>query len=33
MRKKFTLLRSQRNQVFEMLREADLEPAEFSWRK
>src|SRR5512142_2271751 len=31
--KKFTLLRSQRSQVFELLREAGLEPAEFSWVK
>ena len=31
--KKFTLLRSQRSRVFEMLQEAGLEPAEFSWAK
>jgi hypothetical protein len=31
--KKFTLLRSQRNRVFELLQEAGLEPAEFSWAK
>jgi len=31
--KKFTLLRSQRSRVFELLQEADLEPAEFSWAK
>jgi hypothetical protein len=29
--KKFTLLRSQRNRVYEMLREEGLEPSEFSW--
>ena len=29
--KKFTLLRSQRNRVFELLREVKLEPAEFAW--
>jgi hypothetical protein len=33
MLRKFTLLRSQRSRVFEMLREAGLEPAEFSWAK
>jgi hypothetical protein len=33
MTKTFTLLRSQRSRVFEMLREAGLEPAEFSWAK
>jgi len=31
--KKFTLLRSQRSRVFELLQEAGLEPAEFSWAK
>ncbi len=31
MARKYTLLRSQRKQVFEILREAGLEPAEFSW--
>jgi hypothetical protein len=31
--KKFTLLRSQRSRVFEMLLDAGLEPAEFSWGK
>jgi hypothetical protein len=31
--KKFTLLRSQRSRVFEMLQDAGLEPAEFSWAK
>jgi len=33
MLKKFTLLRSQRTRVFELLQEAELEPAEFSWAK
>lgn len=33
MLKKFTLLRSQRTRVFELLQEAALEPAEFSWAK
>ncbi len=31
--RKFTLLRSQRSRVFELLQEAHLEPAEFSWAK
>ncbi len=31
--KKFTLLQSQRSRVFELLQEAQLEPAEFSWAK
>ncbi len=31
--KRFTLLRSQRSRVFELLQEAGLEPAEFSWAK
>ncbi len=31
--KKFTLLRSQRSRVFELLQEGQLEPAEFSWAK
>jgi len=31
--RKFTLLRSQRSRVYEMLHEAGLEPAEFSWGK
>jgi hypothetical protein len=31
--KKFTLLRSQRSRVFDLLQEAGLEPAEFSWAK
>jgi len=31
--KKFTLLRSQRRRVFELLQDAGLEPAEFSWAK
>ena len=31
MGRKYTLLRSQRRQVFEVLHEAGLEPAEFSW--
>jgi hypothetical protein len=29
--KKYTLLRSQKRRVYEILREAGLEPAEFSW--
>jgi hypothetical protein len=33
MMKKFTLLRSQRSRVFELLQEAGLEPGEFSWAK
>jgi hypothetical protein len=33
MLKKFTLLRSQRTRVFELLQEAALEPGEFSWAK
>jgi hypothetical protein len=33
MLKKFTLLRSQRSRVFELLQEGQLEPAEFSWAK
>lgn len=33
MLKKRTLLRSQRKQVFEILRAADLEPADFDWSK
>jgi hypothetical protein len=33
MLKKFTLLRSQRTRVFELLQAAALEPAEFSWTK
>ncbi len=33
MNRKFTLLRSQRNRVFEMLGDAGLEPALFSWTK
>ena len=31
--KKFTLLRSQRNRVLELLQDAGLEPAEFGWAK
>jgi hypothetical protein len=31
--KNYTLLRSQRNRVYELLRENGLEPAEFSWAK
>jgi hypothetical protein len=31
--KKFTLLRSQRSRVFELLQDAGLEPVEFSWAK
>jgi hypothetical protein len=31
--KKYTLLRSQRNRVFEILREVGLEPALFTWAK
>jgi len=31
MGRKYTLLRSQRRQVFDVLREAGLEPGEFSW--
>ena len=31
MARKYTLLRSQRRQVFEILREVGLEPADFSW--
>jgi len=33
MLKKYTLLRSQRNRVYEMLREEGLEASEFSWTK
>jgi hypothetical protein len=29
--RKYTLLRSQRRQIFEILRETELEPADFSW--
>ena len=32
-KKKYTLLRSQKKKVFEILQEAGLEPAEFSWGK
>jgi hypothetical protein len=31
--RRFTLLRSQRRRVFELLQDAGLEPAEFSWAK
>lgn len=33
MARKLTLLRSQRNRVYEMLRDVGLEPAEFSWAR
>ncbi|UCG59703.1 MAG: hypothetical protein JSU70_09330 [Phycisphaerales bacterium] len=33
MAKKYTLLRSQKNRVFEILREEGLEPADFKWVK
>lgn len=32
-KKKYTLLRSQKKKVYEILQEAGLEPAEFSWSK